>query len=1057
MNVEIPEYEMVLCKMTEEPIQEINNITNLEIKSYFANIDEISFSVPLYLTDDKGAKVRNELYDLIEGDMLVLLNDVQYFILTDPKVVSSNDGETSKVLIGFDRAYELAKKRLSGYDAVSRMLYDPLNRQDEVGLELGFLNYIENRTSWSVGYVNPNLLTKYRYLSLPRSTYLQAFQEVQRTYDCLFRFDTVNKVIDVYEITQLGDHKGLYISDENFISNLNQTINYDSIVTRLYLYGRDNISIQTVNITGQPYIQDFSFYKNTKYMSQDLIDVLDSYQNFISSKEDEFGGYLADLEGKTAVLGGLLDDLTELNTQLRVLQEELDTIIARGELSDEDRVDKQRDISTKQSEINSKQVEINNKESKISTVDVQIESIYESINLLKSQIDINAHFTQELKDELDPFIREDEYVDQNYTEETIQELFEDGKDVMEKVSRPKIQFEVQVEDFLQLVEGQHIWDKFILGDIATVEHKEIGFSYDVRLVGYTHNVDNNNLTLMFSNTNSIDDENLYLKDLLDNLNTTAGIVDYSKFGWYEGEEASTTINEYVNNALDLAKQSIVTAQGQRRLMDDRGIWLTKEEPDGSTSPKQMRLINNVLAITNDNWNTVDTAVTGDGINASVIRGHLGQFATISANKILMDEENGYISFGDLSNKPSIPTNPEDIGAKPEGWVPTWADIQAKPTILSANDIKTTVITKDWIGTLGLMVGSEIQMGDNASISWGNIGDKPSIPTKASDVGAKPDNWTPSWNEVTGKPSIPQLPSFITSTKITKTTIESPNISTGTITGGTINGADIYAGGYWDVDGTITVKDATNNVTAVLGKDGITSKGNKPITVVDVNPEEHRYGNIYSTTRRARLSNDSLIFDMATDGRNFSPITSYGTFGMRLADGGVFEIGQSYSGLRIDAGLLWGNGYANFTTDGYGHTFDKKVTVKSGGLDVTGTLKVNGTVIDGSISSRGETSMGNWVRFNDGTQICWIDVTRTNVAFNSPYGTFYRAEWRWVYPKVFSQSPVVMNARFKWGTGISWGMSNSSNTSESHLVSMDVRERLSGTNVQIQAMAIGRWK
>ena len=78
-------------------------------------------------------------------------------------------------------------------------------------------------------------------------------------------------------------------------------------------------------------------------------------------------------------------------------------------------------------------------------------------------------------------------------------------------------------------------------------------------------------------------------------------------------------------------------------MDERGIWLYKENPDGSIDPKQIRLINNVLAITNDNWNTVSTAISGDGINAELIRGKLGQFAEVHANQIIIGSNGEKIS------------------------------------------------------------------------------------------------------------------------------------------------------------------------------------------------------------------------------------------------------------------------------------------------------------------------------------------------------------------------------------------------------------------------------
>lgn len=112
----------------------------------------------------------------------------------------------------------------------------------------------------------------------------------------------------------------------------------------------------------------------------------------------------------------------------------------------------------------------------------------------------------------------------------------------------------------------------------------------------------------------------------------------------------------------------------------------------------------------------------------VIDGNSVFNGTIKANQLLIGGTNGSISFNDLDNQPFIPTKASDIGAKPASYVPTWTEITSKPTILSANDIRTTVITKDWIGTLGLMVGDQIQMGTNARISWSQVTSQPTILT-----------------------------------------------------------------------------------------------------------------------------------------------------------------------------------------------------------------------------------------------------------------------------------------------------------------------------------------
>lgn len=643
-NLEEIQYDLVLCKLNEEPLQELYNIEDFEIKKYHVNVDEISFTVPFHITNDNGEQVKNILYDLVDGSMLVKVNDMQYFVLTKPEIKANEEtGEIYKSIIGFSREYEFGQKLLIGYEADSRLLYDPTNQKDENGLEIGFLNHITANTSWTVGYVNADLMTKYRALSFSKTTYLSSFQDVQRAFECIFQYNTINKVIDVYKSEQVGTDKGLLISDYNFIKNLTQTINHDEIKTRLFLRGKDNISIQSINVTGQPYIENYSFFMTTKYMTQGLIDALNNYNNFVQTKQGQFEEYLSQLGDENS---GLNKDLltrqiefVALETELKIIQSNIDIAIA----------DNKPLTALKQQET-TKLNEINTKKGQITSVQNQINSVNNDIKSLRDSLEKSNHFTEQQLKELDTFIREDEFSDSNYTEDNLEELLESGKEVLQKVSYPALQFDVEVEDFLSLI-GNKIRSRFALGDIITLEHSELNFDIKVRLVGYTHSP-NDKLQLIFSNRDSVDDANIYLKDLLDNLTTSSGTVDYNKFKWNKGEDVSNEFAEYIKNELDLAKQAIIKGDNQKPIIDERGIWLYKENPDGSIHPEQIRAINNVIALTKDNWNSVEVAITPEGVKAAVLMGQiiLGANLKIVSDNGIVEILNNLISIRDDKNK-----------------------------------------------------------------------------------------------------------------------------------------------------------------------------------------------------------------------------------------------------------------------------------------------------------------------------------------------------------------------------------------------------------------------
>jgi len=85
----------------------------------------------------------------------------------------------------------------------------------------------------------------------------------------------------------------------------------------------------------------------------------------------------------------------------------------------------------------------------------------------------------------------------NYTDPF--ELLAAGQAALKKLNEPTIEFEIDVVDFLNIVECQHDWDKLVLGDFINVEYKKLNINVEVRLVGIEHNIDSNELSLKFSN------------------------------------------------------------------------------------------------------------------------------------------------------------------------------------------------------------------------------------------------------------------------------------------------------------------------------------------------------------------------------------------------------------------------------------------------------------------------------------------------------------------------------------------------------------------------------
>lgn len=155
--------------------------------------------------------------------------------------------------------------------------------------------------------------------------------------DTNYKIDTETKTITLirtpWKKQIYGHDSGLYITDRNYIKQFEKDSNHLDIVTRYYIYGKDNLSIRNVNPTGQDYIDDIGFYRgykdedgwHSKYMSKNLLDELDCYDRQMSYYETNFKKLLKSREE----LQQKMSDLTIISSTqkdfLEGIDAELDT------------------------------------------------------------------------------------------------------------------------------------------------------------------------------------------------------------------------------------------------------------------------------------------------------------------------------------------------------------------------------------------------------------------------------------------------------------------------------------------------------------------------------------------------------------------------------------------------------------------------------------------------------------------------------------------------------------------------------------------------------------
>ncbi len=249
------------------------------------------------------------------------------------------------------------------------------------------------------------------------------------------------------------------------------------------------------------------------------------------------------------------------------------------------------------------------------------------MNYIKELTDMNNYFSDAERMRLSPFIREDEYSDDNflltgYESEAEQmdikkSLLKAGTEELAKICQPRLSFNATMANLLAIPEFAPLRWQFKLGNFINVGLREPyltdGNTKKARLLEVQINFeDASDFSCTFGDlqsTKSLVDKHA---DLLSQAVTVAKQVATHASNWQRGANKASTLDQAINDGLKDAALSIGAANGQSIVWDQYGIRGRKLR-DGSTNEyydEQFALINNKLAFTTDNWKT-SKAVVGE--------------------------------------------------------------------------------------------------------------------------------------------------------------------------------------------------------------------------------------------------------------------------------------------------------------------------------------------------------------------------------------------------------------------------------------------------------------
>lgn len=513
------EFELMLCKPNRIPIAMISVAKITSIDCVLDDIDSITFEISdVFFDRFTRNTVRNYAYDEIHEERLVLLNNSDYFVI---KSIDESKGDiNTKTITVYSIEQKLNRINISLED-VGIVLCG----EDKEDNDIAILDLLYSETGWKVGHVDDDVRyekvgdkyqAKYRWQeSISDNWYTFLTSTITDTFGCIIVFDTKNKVINLYSLDTYGENIGLYLSRDNYMKSIAKKSSTENIVTRLSLFGKDEIDIRAINPMGKDYIEDYSYFIENDDMSEELVLALDKHDKIVSDNQAKWEVFSKERTEKS-------QELIIKNAEYKVVCDEIKVLISMKNSYEQNNDD---DNALRiQLEIDEKEVIKIALETEIRTIEGAIKRLGEEIAFINKQTDrIYASdengdiiFSEELLLEFNEFLYYDTYSNSCYL--TQESLLDGGKRELSRRCIPTVEYSIDSVNFLKRVLNNKniaFQGELSLGDIVILYDEKLREEIWLYFVGYSFNPTDNSLQITLSNKKS-------------KVNNTKSIADYLK-------------------------------------------------------------------------------------------------------------------------------------------------------------------------------------------------------------------------------------------------------------------------------------------------------------------------------------------------------------------------------------------------------------------------------------------------------------------------------------------------------------------------------------------------
>ena len=183
------------------------------------------------------------------------------------------------------------------------------------------------------------------------------------------------------------------------------------------------------------------------------------------------------------------------------------------------------------------------------------------------------------------------------------EFIDKAQKELYKASALQHSISADIKNLLMIKEFAPLVDKFQCGNWITVEVDEELLK--LRLIGYDLSYDDGTLSVTVSDVTKAQNGITDLQSVLSQATSMAGSYEAVKSQANKSKETTKYVEDWVNKGIDLTTTRIVNSSNNQTTSSTKNGFLFKEWDDmvDDYSPKQLKIINKGLYVTNDNWET----------------------------------------------------------------------------------------------------------------------------------------------------------------------------------------------------------------------------------------------------------------------------------------------------------------------------------------------------------------------------------------------------------------------------------------------------------------------